>query len=100
MDFVDDVSMKGALRLIDYYNRTYARMKAVAMSNETRDVNEVWYNMLLDEFTTEQALDAWTRVGLKRRGLFTHLKHLCSQTNPSIIKVSLGHYRKIKTNSS
>ena len=56
--------------------------------------------MLPDEFTTEQALDAWTRVGLKRRGLFTHLKHLCSQANPSIIKVSLGHYRKIMTNSS
>ena len=92
--------MLGALRLIEYYNRTYARLKAIALSNETRDVNEVWFNMLSDEFTTEQALDVWTRVGLKRRSLFSHLKHLCSQANPSIIKVSLGRYRKINSNNS
>ena len=100
VNFVDEVSMQGALRLIDYYNRTYARLKAIALSNETRDVNEVWFNMLSDEFTTEQALDAWTRVGLKRRSLFAHLKHLCTQSNPSIIKVSLGHYRKTNSNDS
>lgn len=100
VNFVDEVSIQGALRLIDYYNRTYSRLKAIALSNETRDVNEVWFNMLSDEFTTEQALDAWTRIGLKRRSLFAHLKHLCNQANPSIVKVSLGHYRKTNSNNT
>ena len=96
IEHVDATSLQGALRLIEYYNKTYDRVKAIALTNETRDVNELWFDSLPDEFTTDQARAVWLHMGLKPRSLFNHLKLLCSKSSGVLTKDSIGHYVKNK----
>lgn len=96
LDHVDATSLQGALRLMEYFDKTHDRMKAIALTNDTRDINKEWLDSLPNEFSTDQALAGWLRLGMKRRSLFNHLKVLCSKSSGMITKDSTGHYHKNK----
>lgn len=96
IDCIDESTMSGAKRLLDYFEGKYCYVKNFCVLSETRDVHDEWYDSLPDSFDTDLALASWLRVGMKRRSIFYYLKKLCTLKKPLLRKVEKGRYEKVR----
>ena len=95
MDHIDITSVKGAIRLIEYFEDSYQRVKEQAsLLSPKFDIGEWVYN-LNDHFTTAEAIAAGMKAGISRRTVFNTLDRLCHSANPIIRKSGHGTYDKI-----
>ena len=94
MDYVELESVRGAIALIDYYEETYARIKALVQDKPQDGFS--WIHRLSTEFTSKDAEQAAIQAGYSRRTAYYALDKLSSGPNPSLVKT--GHGRYAKTN--
>ncbi len=95
MDNIDIESVKGAIRLIEYFENSYMRVKEQASLLLPKFDNGEWVNTLNDHFTTAEAIAAGMKAGVSRRTVFNTLDRLCQSANPIIRKSGHGAYDKI-----
>ena len=98
MDCIDIDSVKGAIRLIEYFEESYQRVKALTGMGEPNRNQDSWLAFVGDRFTSAEAELAGQRVGISRRSVFTSLKRLCESNSPVLQKVKQGVYEKIVKN--
>ena len=96
LQFVDLESVKGAIRLIDYYEDTYQRLK-VALQEHNNVSNDDWIEEMGDTFTTAEAEAALKGKGYSKRFVFKSLGRLTQGPNPRLMKPSRGCYTKTFT---
>jgi hypothetical protein len=95
LDCIDIISVKGAIRLIEYFEDSYQRVKALSGIEESGKNQDGWLSLVSDTFTAAEAEVAGIRFGISRRTVYTTLKRL-SESNPPVIKrVKQGIYEKI-----
>lgn len=95
MDYIDIDSVKGAIRLIEYFEDSYQRVKEQASLFLPKFDNGEWINSLNEHFTTAEAIAAGMTAGISRRTVFYTLDRLCQFPNPIIRKSGHGIYDKI-----
>lgn len=94
MQFVDLDSVKGAIRLIDYYENTYLRIQEHLVNDTIGETKEAWLGMLANTFTTGDAVAAGKKLEMSRRSVFYALDRLCKLQKPLLIKSKHGIYQK------
>lgn len=95
LDCIDIISVKGAIRLIEYFEDSYQRVKALSGIEEPGKNQDGWLSLVGNTFTAAEAEAAGIRFGISRRTVFTTLKRM-SESNPPVIKrVKQGIYEKI-----
>lgn len=95
LDCIDIISVKGAIRLIEYFEDSYQRVKALSGIEGSGKNQDGWLSLVSDTFTAAEAEVAGIRFGISRRTVYTTLKRL-SESNPPVIKrVKQGIYEKI-----
>ena len=95
MDYIDIESVKGAIRLITYFEDSYQRVKDQASLLLPQFDNGEWIHSLNEHFTTAEAIAAGMTAGVSRRTVFNTLDRLCQSPNPIIMKSGHGIYDKI-----
>ena len=93
LQFVDLESVKGAIRLIDYYEDTYQRLR-VALQEPNIVSNDDWIEEMGDSFTTAEAEAALKGKGYSKRFVFKSLGRLTQGPSPRLMKLSRGCYTK------
>ena len=94
LDCIDIISVKGAIRLIEYFEDSYQRVKAMSGIDEPGKNQDGWLSLVGNTFTAAEAEAAGIRFGISRRTVYTTLKRL-SESNPPVIKrVKQGIYEK------
>jgi hypothetical protein len=91
---IDIESVKGAIRLIDYYEDSYKRIQAVTDSGIVRGKPDDLLDMLGDTFSSKDAELAGLSLGISRRTVYNQLDKLCKSPEPSIIRLKQGLYQK------
>lgn len=94
MQFIDPDSVKGAIRLIDYYENTYHRIQEFLLNDTLGEAKEAWLAMLGDTFTSADAVAAGKKMEMSRRSVFYALDRLCKLQKPLLIKSKHGIYQK------
>ena len=97
LQYVDLGSVKGAIRLIDYFEDTYQRLKS-ALSEYTAMSNDDWIEDMGDPFTTAEAEEVLNRKGYSQRFVFKSLGRLTQGPSPRLIRISRGIYSKARKN--
>lgn len=95
LNSIDIESVKGAIRLIDYYEDSYKRIQAVTDSGIVRGKPDDLLDMLGDTFSSKDAEMAGLSLGISRRTVYNQLDRLCKSPAPSIIRLKQGLYQKI-----
>ncbi len=95
MDCIDITSIKGAIQLIEYFEDSYQRVKALSGMEETNRNQDGWLALVGDTFTSAEAELAGQKTGVSRRTVFSSLKRLCETTPPVLLKVKQGVYEKV-----
>lgn len=94
MQYVELSSVKAAIRMLDYYEGTYRRIREILVSDSIGETREAWLSLLGDTFSTGDAIIAGKKVEMSRRTVYYALEQLCRLQNPLIEKVRHGVYRK------
>lgn len=97
---VERDSVEAAIRMIDYYEATYARLQETLVMNSIGDSREAWLSLLDDEFTTGEAVMAGRQVDMCRRSVYYALEQLCRLQCPLLEKTGHGRYRKTAIENS
>lgn len=85
-------SVVGAIRLIEFYEEGYRRLRQIAKGNDLpRDVED-WLTHLPDTFYTSHAVDLAQDLGIRERRAKEWLSTLVERK--VLIKVAHGEYRK------
>lgn len=95
MQSINIDSVKSAIRMIDYYEKTYQRIQDILVANNIGDTKEAWLSLLGETFTAGEAITAGKKVEMSRRSVYYALEQLCRLQNPVIEKLQHGKYRKI-----
>ena len=95
LDHIDLESVKGAIRLIDYFEESYQRVKASLPAESFNKSGDDWLTLVGDTFTSAEAEAAGMRLGLSRRTVYSSLKRLTDSSHPTIKKEKQGVYSKI-----
>jgi hypothetical protein len=95
LDCIDIVSVKGAIRLIEYFEDSYKRVKALSGIEETTKNQDGWLALVGNTFTSAEAEATGTRFGVSRRTVFSSLKRLTDSNTPTLRRVKQGIYEKI-----
>ena len=95
LNSIDIVSVKGAIRLMDYYEESYKRIQAITDSGIVRGKPDDLLSMLGDTFSSKDAEMAGMSLGISRRTVYNLLDKLCKSPSPSIIRLKQGLYQKI-----
>ena len=93
LQFVDLESVKGAIRLINYYEDTYQRLKA-ALSEPNAISNDDWIEEMSESFTTAEAEKVLKGKGYSQRFVFKSLERLTQGPHPRLMRPSRGCYTK------
>ena len=99
-DYVDMYSVKGAIRMTEYFEDSYQRIVNAMEEAEVGDTKELWFEGLPDKFTTETAKIAAKKWNIPDRTMFDMLKKMSKQKPPRIKKVSHGCYEKMQDDKS
>ena len=91
---VDLESVKGAIRLIEYFEESYQRVKATFEHTNKVKSQDEWLEYVGDTFTTADAEEAGMKARISRRTVFSSLKRLCEANPPILAKVKQGVYSK------
>ena len=98
LNSIDIESVKGAIRLIEYYEDSYKRIQVVTDSCIVRGKPDDLLNRLGDTFSSKDAEIAGLSLGISRRTVYNQLDRLCKSPTPSIIRLKQGLYQKIVQN--
>ena len=96
LQYVDLDSVVGAIKLTDYFENCYYRIKDKFMMSEELDAKMVWLSLLPEKFTSNEAEKEGQKMGFSRRSIFNMLKDMAAMHNPPIRKVAHGKYEKVK----
>ena len=97
MDAIDIDSVIGAIRLIDYFEESYQRVKATYPTESFSKSGDDWLMLVGDSFTSAEAEIAGMSLGLSRRTVYSSLKRLSESCHPAIKREKQGVYSKIVT---
>ena len=100
MQYVELDSVKAAIRMIDYYEETYERIRETIVMNSIGETKEAWLSLLEDRFTSGDAVIAGRKVDMSRRTVYYALDQLCRLQHPVIEKLQHGAYRKLMTENT
>lgn len=95
MQSINIDSVKSAIRMIDYYEKTYQRIQDILVANNIGETKEAWLSLLGETFTAGEAIAAGKKVEMSRRSVYYALEQLCRLQHPVIEKLQHGKYRKI-----
>ena len=94
LQFVDMVSVKAAIRLNDYFEDSYIRIRSFVANDTCEDPPKVLLSMLPDTFDTKTAIAIGKeRQGVSERTVMNYLKELCHSR--LLRKAKTGHYEKV-----
>ncbi len=94
--YVDLDSVKGAVRLIDYFEDCYYRSQQALVMNEIDNNKYAWLSTLPDEFTTAEALKAGDEFNISERTIKGVLAKLSKGNSGKLIWLKHGKYRKVQ----
>ncbi len=97
MQYVERDSVESAIRMIDYYEKTYRRIQETIVINSIGETKEAWLSLLEERFTSGDAVIAGRKVDMSRRSVYYALEQLCRLQHPLIEKLQHGVYRKLMT---
>ena len=95
LDCIDLESVKGSIRLIEYFEDSYKRIQAIANSICIKGNPESLLALLADTFTSKEAENAGMSIGVSRRTVYSMLDKLCKSEPPILIRIRQGVYSKI-----
>ena len=94
LQFVDMASVKGAIRLNDYFEDSYVRIRSFVANDTCEEPPKVLLSLLPDTFDTKTAIAIGKELqGVSERTVMNYLKELCH--NRLLRKAKAGHYEKI-----
>ena len=93
LQFVDPVSVKAAIRLNDYFEGSYRRIREYVANDACDEPSLELLSLLKNSFTTAEALDAGRQLKVTERTVMNYLKELAK--NRLIHKVRQGVYEKV-----
>ena len=94
LQFVDMVSVKAAIRLNDYFEDSYIRIRSFVADDTCEDPPKVLLSMLPDTFDTKTAIAIGKeQQGVSERTVMNYLKELCHSR--LLRKAKAGHYEKV-----
>jgi DNA-binding transcriptional ArsR family regulator len=89
---VDSVSVKAAIKLNDYFEDSYQRIRHFLSVESCEEPQMELLNLLQDSFTTAQAIEIGKQLHVTERTVMNYLKGL--EKNRLIHKVKQGNYEK------
>ena len=90
---MDLVSVKAAIRLNDYFEGSYRRIREYVANDACDEPSLELLSLLKNSFTTAEALDAGRQLKVTERTVMNYLKELAK--NRLIHKVRQGVYEKV-----
>lgn len=94
LQFVDMASVKAAIRLNDYFEDSYIRIRSFVANDTCEEPPKVLLSLLPDTFDTKTAIAIGKeRQNVSERTVMNYLKELCHSR--LLRKASAGHYEKI-----
>lgn len=94
LQFVDMVSVKAAIRLNDYFEDSYVRIRSFVADDTCEDPPKVLLSLLPDTFDTKTAIIIGKELqSVSERTVMNYLKELCRSR--LLRKAKSGHYEKI-----
>lgn len=92
--FVDMISVKAAIRLNDYFEDSYVRIRSFVANDTCEDPPKVLMSLLPDTFDTKTAIAIGKELqGVSERTVMNYLKELCRSR--LLRKAKAGLYEKI-----
>ena len=99
LQFIDVSSVKAAIRLNDYFEESYTRIRSFVANDTCEDPPKVLLSMLPDTFDTKTAIIIGKeRQCVSERTVMNYLKELCHSR--LLRKSKAGHYEKIMYDKS
>lgn len=94
LQFVDPVSVKAAIRLNDYFEDSYIRIRSFVADNTCEEPPKVLLSLLPDTFDTKTAIAVGKELqNISERTVMNYLRELC---HCRLLKKSkAGHYEKM-----
>lgn len=94
LQFVDIISLKAAIRLNDYFEDSYIRLRSFVANDTCEEPPKVLLSLLPDTFDTKTAIAIGKeQQGISERTVMNYLKELCHSR--LLRKAKAGHYEKI-----
>lgn len=94
LQFVDMISVKAAIRLNDYFEDSYVRIRSFVANDTCEDPPKVLLSLLSDSFDTKTAIAIGKELqGVSERTVMNYLKELCHSR--LLRKAKAGLYEKI-----
>lgn len=94
LQFVDPVSVKAAIRLNDYFEDSYIRIRSFVADNTCEEPPKVLLSLLPDTFDTKTAIAAGKELqNISERTVMNYLRELCHSR--LLKKSKAGHYEKM-----
>jgi len=99
LQFIDVSSVKAGIRLNDYFEESYTRIRSFVANDACEDPPKVLLSMLPDTFDTKTAITVGKeRQCVSERTVMNYLKELCRSR--LLRKSKAGHYEKIMYDKS
>jgi hypothetical protein len=99
LQFIDVSSVKAAIRLNDYFEESYTRIRSFVANDTCEDPPKMLLSMLPDTFDTKMAITVGKeRQCVSERTVMNYLKELCRSR--LLRKSKAGHYEKIMYDKS
>ncbi len=95
LDCVDFQSVKGAIRLIKYFEESYKRIYDSVRSEHAKGKPEQILDFADETFTSKDAEIIGCKLGVSRRTVYNILDMLCNAIPPKLIKLKQGLYKKV-----
>lgn len=94
LQFVDMASVKAAIRLNDYFEDSYIRLRSFVANDTCEEPPKVLLSLLPDTFDTKTAIAIGKELqGVSERTVMNYLKELCHSR--LLRKAKAGHYEKV-----
>ena len=99
LQFVDLVSVKAAIRLNDYFEDSYIRIRSFVADNTCEEPPKILLSLLPNTFDTKTAIAAGKELqNISERTVMNYLRELCHSR--LLKKSKAGHYEKLVYESS
>lgn len=93
-DYVDAESVNAAIRMSDYFEKSYKRMDNLVSTDAIDPVKKQWFASLDNKFVTAEAVNAGAELGICKRMVMYMLADLREKN--VINKLQQGEYEKIQ----
>lgn len=99
LEYVDEISVNQAIRLVNYYEECYSRMLAKTVKEEIPD-EDAWLDELGQTFSAKELKQVCSMFGMPYRTIYDHVKRLLTLPNPPIRRLAKGKYEKVQVQKS